>query len=282
MTLKRKLLAKMSGLVLVLLLGACSNDGIVGAGGYVLYMAEAQGIAHADSVLYAVNPNTGKTKAIGSIGYAVTGLAFAPDGTLYGATATTNSGDETARSNQIIKISPSNGKGTIVGATNEPGVASSGVNGTSHYAMPDITFKGKTLYGWTEDSDDLVTINTSTGAVKTIGTGESSSGTGLVYSDKDGKMYMHEGLNFWQVSLTDGTLGAVSALTGLSGHLGGLSLAYCGDTLYVTGTQGWNNGSDNGAAEFGTVDIVSGVFTAIAELPSIQAVDAVACKKAGA
>src|SRR5215208_1694056 len=119
------------------------------AHGQVLYAADGQGGIAGN--LYIIDPANGAVvQTIGPIGFAVTGLAFHPGtGVLYGTTGAEN--DPPA----LITINTSTGAGTLVGNNTVGPIA-------------DITFRSDgTLFGWTEGSDDLVTVNTATG-VETV------------------------------------------------------------------------------------------------------------------
>ena len=97
------------------------------------------------SNLYTINPDTGATTSVGSIGKAVTGLAVdGTDGKLYGVTAGVQlDGSE----RQLLSINPATGASTVIGSL--------GVN-----EIEDIAFSplGQ-LYGWNETGDDLYRIN---------------------------------------------------------------------------------------------------------------------------
>src|SRR6478752_9650871 len=79
----------------------------------------ATGVAADDTLpasnLYTINPDTGAATSIGSIGEAITGLAFdnADGGKLYGVTAGVYlSGAE----RQLLLINPATGASTVVGS----------------------------------------------------------------------------------------------------------------------------------------------------------------------
>src|SRR3954447_25397965 len=98
----------------------------------------ATGVTAADTLpasnLYTINPDTGATTSVGSIGKAVTGLAFdGTDGTLYGVTAGVQLAGTTR---DLLKINPATGASTVVG--------SMGVNEIEDIAVSPL---GQ-LYGW--------------------------------------------------------------------------------------------------------------------------------------
>ncbi len=117
------------------------------------------------SNLYTINPDTGATTSVGSIGKAVTGLAVdGTDGKLYGVTAGVQlDGSE----RQLLSINPATGASTVIGSL--------GVN-----EIEDIAFSplGQ-LYGWNETGDDLYRINKATGAIEKVG----ESGQGVTFGD---------------------------------------------------------------------------------------------------
>src|SRR3954454_8120661 len=109
----------------------------------------ATGVTAADTLpasnLYTINPDTGATTSVGSIGKAVTGLAVdGTDGTLYGVTAGLQL-DGSVR--ELLKINPATGASTVVGSL--------GVNEIEDIAASPL---GQ-LYGWNETGDDLYRIN---------------------------------------------------------------------------------------------------------------------------
>lgn len=107
------------------------------------------------STLIELNPATGAQIAvIGSVGYAVNGMAWdATTDTLYATTSTNDS----SFPDGLITIDPATGAGTPVGSG-----AGQLVN------VPTANSAGE-LYGWTEDSDDLVLWNTAAGTITVVG-----------------------------------------------------------------------------------------------------------------
>ncbi len=108
----------------------------------------------------------------GTIGYSISGLAFGPDGTLYGS----------AVGNQALLVTIDR----LTGAVTEVGTLTSqeGKGGTTdHYYVPDIAWLGNELYGWTEDGDNLIRIDPATGAVTVLNSDLGSAGSGLVAYD---------------------------------------------------------------------------------------------------
>ncbi|HEV8440395.1 MAG TPA: hypothetical protein VGT40_20085, partial [Methylomirabilota bacterium] len=129
----------------------------------------ADGAGGNSSTLYILNPANGAIiQNVGPIGFAVTGLAVHPiTGVLYGST----SNNSLAAPGSLISINKATGQGTLIGSFGFPG-----------QSMADMTFtRDGALYGWLEfSSDDLYTINLSTGAATKVGEfGNSTSGSGL-------------------------------------------------------------------------------------------------------
>ncbi|HEV8440638.1 MAG TPA: S8 family serine peptidase, partial [Methylomirabilota bacterium] len=127
------------------------------------------------SNLYILNPANGTIMhTIGSIGFALTGLAVHPiTGVLYGST----SNNSPSAPGSLISINKTTGQGTLIGSFGFP----SGCGGGSQ-SMADLTFtRDGTLYGFLEAcNDDLYTVNSSTGAATKVGEfGSSTFGSGL-------------------------------------------------------------------------------------------------------
>ena len=125
--------------------------------------------------LYIIDPYAALWFDLGAIvdsagtGYGITGLAFAGDGTLYGATTGTSPGDSAGKS-QLVTIAPVTANGptvTVVGNLVD-------ATGKDYY-VTDIKMSGTTLYGWgiqfgTATKASLVTIDTTNGKVTKVGT----------------------------------------------------------------------------------------------------------------
>src|SRR5690348_15656458 len=149
------------------------------------------------SNLYTLNPGTGAATSIGSIGKAITGLAFDDTTiTLYGVTAGVSL-DGTER--QLLKINTATGASTVVGSlgTNE---------------IEDIAFNGKgELFGWNETGDDLVKIDKATGAVTKAGEAGLgvTFGNGLAFNPQ-GQLFGFLDGDFGHVFRVDPGTGAVT------------------------------------------------------------------------
>jgi len=77
--------------------------------------------------------------------------------------------------------------------------------GNGVYQNPDAAFAPNgTLYAWTENGNDLITINLATGAGTRVGeSGVDSWSTGLAF-DNDGTLWVKPGNNLWQINPATG------------------------------------------------------------------------------
>lgn len=180
--------------------------------------------------LYSIDAATCTMTTIGAMGTTVTGLATDASGNLF-ATEATNSGNS-----NLLSINTTTGAATVIGLLDEGGII--------HGSVPDITFRGSTLYGWSELNETVVTINTTTGAVTDLGNGFGSSSTGMAASSTgvlyvnpgDGNLYTSDpvtGVTTLLIALVDNTtVGSLNALTfDSSGGLWG----YAGTTVPTAG-----------------------------------------------
>jgi len=181
------------------------------------------GIGGQDTVsdLLVLDPATGAVvDSAGSTGFGITGLAIHPlDGELYGVT-TAPSGDPRF----LVRIDRATGAAAPVGALG-------GV-------VADITFTPEgTLYGWSESSDDLVTIDLVTGAMTVVGeSGISSSGSGLAYDAANDRLLLAPQSGVGALFIVDRATGVVTELSTLNGpsvQVAALTFA-CDGTLYAT------------------------------------------------
>lgn len=168
----------------------------VGSG---LLIAEGRNAAGTPK-LYYFDPTT---MALAEIGPTIdmTGLATAPDGTVYGATSN--------RSNrQLVTVDPRTGAYAVIGpiridgSTNEPRIG-------------DITWHDDTLYGWlARDGEDLFTIDLATGAGTTVG--DSAIGTNYRAIASDGTdvfIAQHTSANARLVDVSNGSVTPAFGIT---------------------------------------------------------------------
>ena len=167
----------------------------------VLYAADGAG-GNPDCNLYILDPATGAVlDTIGPIGYPVTGMAFGPDGTLYGSTGRNTEGAPCS----LITIDPLTGAGTLVGGL-ELGIENG--EGPECQSAADISFgPDGTLYGWMEPyDDDLATINLGTGQATFVGDSWLSTwGSGLACSPGGTLWFAGDGDGSWLRTINPAT-----------------------------------------------------------------------------
>lgn len=132
--------------------------------------------------LYVVDPRDGHPALIGplldgdGVARAVTGLAQAPDGTLWATEARNASDPDTGATikNHLMTIDPATAEVTLVAelfSADDP---------DEYYGhLPDLAFVGPDLYAWTENSDDLAQVDLATGEVTVIPSPLGTAGSGL-------------------------------------------------------------------------------------------------------
>jgi hypothetical protein len=219
------------------------------------------------STLYVLDANTGAVvRAVGPIGFAVTGLAIDPkSGTLYGSTGR-QAADGQPNPGSLIKIDRSTGAGTLVG-DERPNTETAA----------DITFTPDgALYGWLEDvTDDLVSIDTATGAATVVGnSGLDTYGSGLA-SNSAGVLYFAgegEQGRLFTIDRTSGAATPVATLNGPNGDPGISSLAFdSSGTLY-----GSRIPSDSPAFQSDLITIDTGTGAITSKGPSVDRLDGIA------
>lgn len=167
------------------------------------------------STFVELNPATGAQIAvIGSVGYAVNGMAWdATTDTLYATTST----NDASFPNGLITIDPATGAGTPVGSG-----AGQMVN------VPTVNSAGE-LYSWTEDSDDLVLWDAAAGTVTVVGdSGMDTWEHGLDFDGSDTLYQVNnggDGINceVFQVNTATGagtSMGTIGPLTNGIAHHG--------------------------------------------------------------
>jgi Ca2+-binding RTX toxin-like protein len=216
-----------------------------------------------------VDTATGATTSIGPIGFAVTGLAVDPSsGTLYGSTSMQSPNSP----NSIITIDKTTGAGSLVGPV-----------GIAGEEVADMTFDAAgTLYGWTEMfTDDLVTINTSTGAATQVGnSGIFTFGSGL--ADVGGTLfYAGDGVTgvLRTVDKTTGLTTIVSTLHGAPSNTDGIAAMAVDPDSDVLFAVALNDSDVIHPAYLVTIDTATGQVTTIGALPNDF--DAIAFDSAG-
>ena len=202
--------------------------------------------------LYNVDPATCTVTTIGAMGASITGLAQAPDGTLY-ATESTGYSDS-----RLLQIDPLSGVATPVGVLNDSG-------GTFvHGSMPDAMFVGSTLYAWTEESDDLTTVNTATGEVTVIGnSGVSTAGSGLATDSSGVTWLIPSSDSLYTVDRGTGLATLQVALSGdVQGNIDAMAFAADG-TLYAIEQVPGSPGDSGSPTRLVSVNTTTGVQTEV-------------------
>jgi hypothetical protein len=145
-----------------------------------LFVVEGRGgIA---GTLYFVDTEDGSFTAVSELTTAITGISPALDGTLYGVTS--NSTATTAGfPRQLVTIDP------FTGATESLGPLQTADG--SAVRIPDIAMDmaNNTLYGWSKEGSQLVTIDLGSGEVTPVGGDQSINGGGLAF-DLDGALFL--------------------------------------------------------------------------------------------
>ena len=151
------------------------------------------------SSLYEIDPVTGAGTLIGDIGFPVNAIAVDPTtGTLYGSTTQW----EEPYIGQLLIIDPVSGAGTPVGDT--------GIT----FCCRALTFDSAgQLWGWSEDTDDPVTIDKTTGAATVVGESGINTGGQVMAFDLTDTLYLVQNSS---VYIIDQVTGAGSSQGSLS------------------------------------------------------------------
>jgi len=249
-----------------------ANGSATLGGGYTyiaptLYAADGGGgfSPVAGDNLYTVDPASGALTLIGAIGFKVTGLAMAPDGTLYGVEAVGRSGASGVA--QLVTIDVATGAGTIAGPLED-------AVGTAVF-IGDIAFKGSRLLGVSRTGPlglsgfHEINWTTTPGLVTPISTLPIEQGLKNVAVDASGQVFTIESRTtdpqgtLYSVDDTTGTATPVSVLSGdpfVAGALGYGASTFLEGTLFAL--DGGSDGHGN-ARVLVTIDTVTGVRTNI-------------------
>lgn len=164
------------------------------------------------SSLVELNPATGAlVRTIGNVGYLVNGMTFdTTTGTLY-ATTSTNSA---AHPDGLITINMTTGAGTPVGTG-----AGQLVN------VPAVNSAGQ-LFGWTEDTDDLVIWNKAAGTVTVPGnSGVGTAQQSLAFDNNNVLYLLNDDSDLYTINTTTG----LATLLGTIPNLGANGIGHHGD-----------------------------------------------------
>jgi len=259
----------MSGVLLLAAVGASGCGGGGGGGLPATRLFAAEGEGNVAGNLYEVDPSTGATTMVGPIGFAVTGMAFAADGTLYGITPI-GGGVAAAGTPYLIRIDTSTGAGTPVGTLTDSTPADHG--------LADCTFVGGRLLGLTVpanpiDARKAAEVDVATAAVTSLGGGVVGGGGLAMAADAMGTLYAIG------TSGATRTLYTVDPLTGAPTAgpvVTGLMFEAINSATFLDGRlygvdASWGAALPNDLVR---IDPTSGVATRIGSLP--PAVDALA------
>ena len=175
--------------------------------------------------LYRVDPSDASTTTIGPIGFGITGLAFAPDGTLYGV----ESGGRFARTGsadiaRLFTINPLTGTGTVVGTLETAASEQRYVN--------DITFLGDRLVGISvfPGLSFVVEIDPATAAVTLLPALNGVSTRYNLTANRQGTVYhltpAFSGARLYTVVVDTGAVTEVVQTTGFVGTAGTANTRY--------------------------------------------------------
>jgi hypothetical protein len=146
-------------------------------GYFIPIMAAQGGGSYASWDLFAIDATTGDAFLVGPLSVGLTGMDFAPDGTLYGVTAKPRGVDR-----ELVIVDPATATVTPVGPLTDPATG-------ENYMAQDVCFIGDTLYGVNIPLNDkrtwrfaLLTIDTATGALTSIWRDVVPPGAGLGFA----------------------------------------------------------------------------------------------------
>jgi hypothetical protein len=232
-----------------------------------IYAADGQAGNPATN-LYIINTADGNVATtVGSIGFAVTGMAFNPTtGVLYGVSAPKGTGTR-----QLITINTATGAGTAIGAL--------GVT------IDEISFAADgTLFGWSgrTSGSSLYRINLTTGAATQVSlSGLTDFGVGFAINQTTGQAFLaNAGASgvLRTVNLTTGAATPGPTLTGAPFPTGSIdAMAFDGSTLLAlnlneTGPGG--SGNAPSATFLVSINPTTGAVTTLG--PSVPGLDALA------
>jgi hypothetical protein len=233
-------------------------------------LADPVGFVAGFDRLYRVDLGTGQATAVGAIGFNdVDGLAFAPDGTLYGvADATAGSGS--GLSDLLIRINTTTGAGTLVGPLS--GLSGTGPGGGLDYGLA-FTCDGR-LWMSSDSTGQFWEVTPASGQVRFVGnTGTSLSGLGARGNDVFGV-----GVQLGSGDASQQATYRVDLATAAVSRIGGLGVA---DTLSGAGADFDASGTFwatldsqppdfNRASRIARIDLISGSATVTGSVIGIQ------------
>ncbi|HME71252.1 MAG TPA: PEP-CTERM sorting domain-containing protein [Myxococcota bacterium] len=194
------------------------------------------------AVLYSVNPATGSTSNPRSTGLSdVAGIAFSPDGTLFGLTTFKS---QPSVPNALYKIDPTTGTSTLVGVTGLQGIfegdlAFDPITGNLYgvQSVPSLGSRAR----------DLFELNTSTGQATVIGSVRTAGGDlSAMAFDNSGDLFIVDTTSATLLRVDKSTaaiIGSVDLSVHSLGELAGMAFdpqtgtAYFGNGIVVNGTS---------------------------------------------
>lgn len=257
----KKLIAAM-----MLLAGtACGGSGEVN---YLTsdFILAADGRSGRAGYLYAINRQTGETTLLFPMEHAIRGMAFAPDGTLYGISHDCFLGGELGK---LLRIDPGTGEAEVVGPLKRSG------DNPELGCGQDIEFVGDTLYAKIYDDDNshqyrLFTIDLDSGEVTPVGSSTYDTRGGALISGGEALYAMHyEDDYLTEVDLDDGsfddtdvTIESMRANEGTEDSTIGNATRAADGTVYARRSD-----YDNQGQLLITVDLESGATEKVLVLP---------------
>lgn len=175
------------------------------------------------SSLYLVDEATGAGTLIGTnLGYAVNSVAIDPTtGLMYASTTTW----DTTAPDSILSVDPATGTATVIGAT--------GIIRTAR----TLTFDSAgNLWGWSENGDDPVTIDKTTGAATVVGPG-TGTGRQVMAFDSANNLILIQGTSVYTIDQGTGVATLNSTLTTDPGN-GGAGFHPTTGELWASDTSG--------------------------------------------
>lgn len=213
------------------------------------------------SELWRVDPNSGQTTTVGNTGFAITGMAQDPTtGLLY---AVSNNKSPIAPKT-LLRIDPANGSATQVGPLG--------------LIIADITFNSSgQLFGWSEESDNLASINKETGAATEFKVDELNTyGSASAFDKDDTYWFFGDGEGEVNTPNNEGEYHTIDTSTGKATSRGRLtpidenessvsSAAYdCARTTVYATVNNYGDPPSN----LVTIDTGNGLFTNKGLLPN--------------
>lgn len=220
----------------------------------LLYAAD--GRSGTSGNLYVIDVADGSATTIGPIGYPITGLAFGPDGVLYGVTSAN------APVSTLVAIDVTTGVGTAVAPLVDGGMAQQGCT--------DISVVGTRLLGWGQPNKTLnqrvLEIDPLTGIVTDLGGGTVGGGGNAFEADRAGVLRLVRTLTptrtVFDVDPVTGVATLDQALTPNADVIN--SMAFLDGVLYCVDS----NNISSPPNDLATIDPVTGVVTKIGALPN--------------